>query len=175
MIHRTAPPRLFPLNPRRTRPPNVRGRGRLGDVSIDESGIPYDLGYDPGTSYDPGSSLMTGPNVNLNDPALQIDGSTGANTGTGPGLFTKIATTLINDATSIAAPLIRQNSVQAPYYITGANGAQILYDPSTGRTANAGFTSGINSAIGGLPTSVIIYGLAALATLAVIFSSSPKR
>jgi hypothetical protein len=66
----------------------------------------------------------------------------GANpSGDGGSGWTDLVQTIVDDASKIAAPLIRQDSIKAPYYIAGANGAQILYDPSTGKTANAGAAS----------------------------------
>jgi hypothetical protein len=69
------------------------------------------------------------------------------------GGWTKLLTTLTNDASAIAAPLIRQSTIQAPYYITGANGQQILYDPSTGKVANA---TAASSALGGASGSLLM-------------------
>jgi hypothetical protein len=118
-------------NPQDTRKPAAmihtrrpRRFSRLGSL-IDDSGQSDPSGSSGGT--DPAND----PGYNVTQPGDPASNST-------PSAWSKIATLIVNDATSIAAPLIRQNSIQAPYYITGADGAQILYDPSTGRTANAG-------------------------------------
>lgn len=161
MIHRLTRQARQSLSTRRT---------SMGDLALDDNGQLYDT-----STYDPGSTLMTGPNVNLNDPALQIDSSSNPPSSSGIGTgFTKIATSIINDATAIAAPLIRQSSIQAPYYITGANGAQILYDPSTGKVANAGVTSGINAAIAGLSPSFLLYAALGFAAVLALSSSDKK-
>jgi hypothetical protein len=66
---------------------NAIARGRntslhraLGDVTCDSAGNCYDVTM----SVTYGDELMTGPNVNLNDPALQMDSSshTAGTTGT---------------------------------------------------------------------------------------------
>ncbi len=112
---------------------------RLGDTT---DSVPGD-GLDPATSSDAAPAPLdlyqqAGVNPAYTGTQYNPGGTAPSNSG---GAFTKIATTLINDAASIAAPIIRQNSVQAPYYIAGANGAQVLYDPSTGKVVNAGAAS----------------------------------
>jgi hypothetical protein len=57
---------------------NAALRRALGDVTCDSAGNCYDVSYsitygDPVASG--GSNIMTGPAVNLNDPALQMDSS----------------------------------------------------------------------------------------------------
>ncbi len=70
--------------------------------------------------------LMTGPSVGLNNPALQIDSSSGSG-----GAGGNIWATLANDFTQIARPFV-QSQTQQPYYITQANGQRVLYNPATG-------------------------------------------
>ena len=90
-------------------------------------------------------------------------------TGTGWGdIFTKV----VDNATKIAAPLIRQNSIQAPYYISGPNGSAILYDPSTGKTANAGAASQRTPAV--LSQNLLI-GAGVAAALFFAFTASQNR
>jgi hypothetical protein len=163
--------KLWP-NPEDLRPAamirNRRAFVRLGDLTDDPGDSygaagTYDLYASDGIN--PG---YTGTQISTDTPVYTPPVATPASSTS--GAFTKIATTLINDASAIAAPLIRQSSIQAPYYITGANGAQILYDPSTGKTVNAGAASqlaSINS-----PTTMLI-GLAA--AVAVVFALSARK
>jgi hypothetical protein len=137
---------------------NATLRSRMGDLYDD-------IGVDPsytGTQLTSEGDIMTGPGVNLSDPALQIDSSSMPST-SGSGILT----TLLNDATSIAAPLIRSATQQAPYYVTNAAGQSVLYNPNTGTYTNP---STIGSAIN--PT-VIVIGVGLLAALA--FMGSGRR
>ncbi len=149
-----------------------RRRARLGDIT-DTSSTTLDFPAAPVDTTDPGS-IMTGPNVNLNDPALQIDSSTTTPASSTPAAstspWTKIATTIINDASAIANPLIRQATAAAPYYITGANGAQVLYDPTTGKVVNAG----IGTAIANLSPNTLLYAALAIAALFALSESGKK-
>lgn len=123
-----------------------RAAARLGDVS--EDGVPIYDGLPPGnpTTYE------------------QPSGGSG---------WTKILTTVVDDATRIAAPLIRQANIKAPYYIEGANGAQILYDPSTGKTANAGAASQRTPAV--ISQNLLIGGAVLAAVFVAISASTGKR
>lgn len=71
-------------------------------------------------------------------------------------------TTLVNDATQLATPLIRSATQQAPYYVTSPSGQSVLYNPNTGNVANA---SSIGSAIN--PTYLVL-GVALIAGFALI-------
>jgi hypothetical protein len=120
--------------------------------------------YQDGTNPDPtyGGTVLPGDPITAQPPPSTSDSSG----------WTKIFTTITNDAAAIAAPLIRQSSIQAPYYIAGANGAQILYDPSTGKTANAGSAAQRTPAV--VSQNILIAaGLGIAALLA--FSVSGKR
>ena len=137
----------------------------MGDVSCDADGNCYDSGsgdYTPAPVdlpvYSGGASpsaqalqlspqFMTGPSVALNNPALQIDSSSNPS-GSGASLLN----TLVSSAASVAAPLVRAATQQAPYYITNpATGQSALYNPNTGTFAGASATLGSMS-----PTTLLI-------------------
>lgn len=126
---------------------SVTRRAVLGDICTDES------------------CMMTGPNVNLNDPALQIDSSSYPTFNGGYGSAPAQAPwydQLINSAASIAAPLIRAETQQQPRYITSPTGQSVLYNPNTGQVVGgANIASAIN------PTYLVI-GIAAIAALAFV-------
>lgn len=128
----------------------VRRQARLGDLSTD-------AGSGEGPEYD---GVPPGSQTGYEYPAAG-----------GSGGWTRIATTIIDDATRIAAPLVRQSNIQAPYYIAGANGAQILYDPSTGKTANAGSAAARTPAV--LSQNLLI--AAAIGAVALFAFSSSQR
>lgn len=134
-----------------------RYRSRLGDDSTDSgdsydifdntpapASVPYDiyngtptLGaptpiYVPPSSPSPGASTFP---VAQNSPGATSGAALVTPPSTSP--WAVIGTAIANDASALAAPLLRQATTKAPYYITGANGAQVLYDPSTGKTINA--------------------------------------
>lgn len=110
------------------------------------------------------SCMATGPSVNPNDPALQMDSSyTPYSGGTyGAPSSQPWYTTLINDAAQIATPLIRSSTQQQPYFITSPSGQSVLYNPNTG---TVGGGTSIGSAIN--PT-YIIGGIAVIAALAFL-------
>lgn len=132
MVNRRPSRRTRGMSPRMAM--QLQGLGYLDDEGnyvpdpTDTSGID-DSSLDtlPLVSSDPNSILAASAGV--------PDASSSPSSSTNP--FTTIATTVVNDASQALAPLIRQSTIKAPYYITGANGAQILYDPSTGQVVNA--------------------------------------
>jgi len=120
--------KLWP-NPIDLSSPPIRQRRLAGLTGyIDATG-----NYQDGTNPDPTYGGTVAPPDYVQGPANVFIA-----TPPPAGGWTSILSTIANDASAIAAPLVRQASIQAPYYIAGANGAQILYDPSTGKTANAG-------------------------------------
>lgn len=113
---------------------NAALRGALGDAS----------GYDPSTDY----SVLVAPTVPDLSTA-QIDAGYQSNLATeqaaanatiaslapslGPASSgSGFLSTLANDLTSIARPLVNSAAAK-PYYITGPNGQQVLYNPATGQ------------------------------------------
>ena len=79
---------------------------------------------------------------------------------------TSFATTLVNDATALAAPLIKAATAQKPYLIAGPNGTQVLYNPNTGGTSAAG---GVTAALSS-PTTLLL-----LAAGVAFFALSSKK
>lgn len=129
------------------------GLGRMGDIQCDSDGNCYDttagtLVYSPtdastasgGVAGDqiPSGTYATGytdqyaPGGSLN-PSLPSAAPAPASS--------NIFSTLINDAASIGTSLIKASTQQKPYYITGANGQQVLYNPNTGATVGTGLSS----------------------------------
>jgi len=105
-------------------------RRKMGDL-VEEPSIDEQIAYinDLTESTYGTGDLMTGPGVALNNPALQIDSSSGS----GRNIWATIA----EDFTQIARPFI-QSQTQQPYYITQKNGQKVLYNPATGSTINTG-------------------------------------
>jgi hypothetical protein len=69
-----------------------------------------------------------------------------------------LATALATDATTVAAPLVKAATQQAPYYITGPNGQAVLYNPNTGAVGTAAATTA--SSLSTLsPTTLLMVGL----------------
>ena len=142
----------------------------LGDVNCDSDGNCYD---DTTGTYTPApvldictdpSCMMSGPNptaAQLNQPIYPtgVAPTVTPATSSVPGIFT----TLLNDAASIAAPIVRSATQQQPYYITNpATGQSVLYNPNTGTTA-----SGVSAALGSVSPVVLLAGLAVLGFLAL--------
>lgn len=69
-------------------------------------------------------------------PMPNVDPAGGLFT-TGPSFWT----TLANDITAIAAPIVRTATMPKPYYVTNAQGQQVLYNPATGVPAVSGSVS----------------------------------
>jgi hypothetical protein len=67
--------------------------------------------------------------------------------------------TIANDITAIAAPLVRSATAPKPYYVTNAQGQQVLYNPATGQSVSAAGSLSIS------PTLMI--GLAVLAAVLI--------
>jgi hypothetical protein len=134
--------------------PARHSRRRLGALDDEGNYIPDSPSPDviaPGT-YSGGYTDPFAPGGSLNPPASG-------------GSFTQIATTVVNDATKLLAPIVRQSTIQAPYYIAGANGAQVLYDPSTGKTLNAGAANQLATA--GSSGTLIALGLGLVAAVVI--------
>lgn len=67
--------------------------------------------------------------------------------------------TIANDVTQLAAPLIRQATAPKPYYVTNAQGQQVLFNPSTGQIAGSGSLSMS-------PTAWLLIGIVGIGFLA---------
>lgn len=156
-----------------------RGMGRIGDIQCDADGNCYDseagsLVYSPtdastasggiagdqvatGT-YASGYADQYAPGGSLN-PSLP----SGAAPAPAPSSSGGIFSTLLNDAASIGTSIIKASTQQKPYYITGPNGQQVLYNPNTGGTVAA---SSVN------PT-VLLFGALGIG-LVLLMSASKK-
>lgn len=67
---------------------------------------------------------------------------------------------LINSTAQLAAPIVKAATQQQPYYITGANGQQVLYNPNTAQVVGSG--------LGSISPTVLLIGLGVVAI--VMFS-----
>ncbi len=121
-------------------PPGLRNRTLRGSLG-DSNG---DYGGETNNPANPAS-------IGISSGA----GSAGPSTGS-------IFTTIANDITAIAAPLVRQATAPRPYYVTNPQGQQVLYNPSTGQalSASGGFSATLS------PTAWLLIGVAAIALLA---------
>ena len=145
--------------------PSMRNRalrGALGDLQCDQDGNCYDSGVLVSSATGDSGPLMTGPVVDLNDPSLQLDSSSGSLSPTAsPGSSSNLLSTLLTDVGSIGTSLVKSATQQKPYYITGPNGQQVLYNPNTGSVAaGATIASAINPTV--LLFAVLGIGAAAL-------------
>lgn len=112
---------------------NAGLRGTLGDDSFDFS-VPDPSSIDPGIPTDIGANTYAefGAPVGQSFPTLQPS--------TSPSFFT----TLANDVTSLAAPIVRAVTSK-PYYVTNpATGQQVLYNPATGQSVG-GLSASLSS------------------------------
>lgn len=162
-----------------------------GNVSPDSPSV---------TDYQPGGTLYTPPLPTDSISAAQLqtmaqvyaatpDSGTlpaGMTPGTGivasPAPSSGIANLLAaitTDASKIAAPLIATAARQQPYYITGSNGAQVLYDPNTGTVATAKTTitsdlaAGVKAVTSAIPSTYLLLGAVLIGLLA--FSSEKGK
>jgi hypothetical protein len=127
-------------------------RGALGDAGTGDF-LTF-LGDNP----DLAAQVDTYQSQNPGDPitgAAQMPA-----TGPNPG-WSGFLTNIVNDATAIAAPLIRQATAPRPYYITNPAGQSVLYNPATGGVSNP---TSIGSALN--PTAVLL-GLGVLVVVLV--------
>jgi hypothetical protein len=145
-------------------------RGALGDLQCDSDGNCYDSGtlVSAGNVCTDPSCMMSGPNVNLNDPALQMDSSGGSLSPGGSYSSPSSAssspswlTALINDVGSIGSSALKASTQKQPYYITGPNGQAVLYNPNTGTVAGT-------SAIGTVSPTIILFGILGLGAVALL-------
>ena len=145
-------------------------RGTLGDVACDQDGNCFDTttGATLSTSEDaPDPSTLPsilGPNFTsslaanaaaLNPPAGSLSPLPASPT-TG-----NVLTTLFNDLAQVATPLVKAATTPQPYYITNAQGQQVLYNPATGTVV---------SSTGALSTTTIVIGLAVIAGVLALSS-----
>lgn len=121
-------------------------RGALGDNSDD----PGSYTIDPTAGAPP--DIVNGP-VYMTPSGATTYIPPSAATG---GLSPNILTTLFNDATALAVPVVKAATQQAPYYITGPNGQAVLYNPNTG--AASGLSS-LTSSPGLLLGAALLIGL----------------
>lgn len=139
-------------------------RGTLGDgddYSIYEGdpdlGIPAVAPID----YNSFDSSLEQSSYNLANPNT-INASMGVPGSSGGG---SLWSTLLNDATSLAAPIIKNATQQQPYYVTGPNGQAVLYNPNTGGVVGA------TASLGSISPTVLLIGIGALA----LFAFSGKK
>jgi len=151
-------------------------RGSLGIAFLPLSGL-HDVQCDQdGNCYTDGvltsSPPSTAPSGYYEDPAELgqyssppiTSGGSSSSSGANPY---SLAAALAADAASVAAPLTKALSQQAPYYITNpATGQSVLYNPNTGATASG--VSSLASLTGSLSPTTLLIGLALLAALAVV-------
>ena len=151
--------------------PSMRNRalrGALGDVNCDADGNCVDTSTGDFTA----APVYSAPGVT--DPT---DCLYGANAATGgcnaapaglapistpaPTSSSNLLSTLLTDVGSIGTSLVKSATQQKPYYITGPNGQQVLYNPNTGSVAaGATIASAINPTV--LLFAVLGIGAAAL-------------
>lgn len=99
-------------------------RGALGDNSDD----PGSYTIDPSAGAAP--DIVTGPVY-----MTPSGGTTYTPPSSAGASSSGFLSTLINDATALAVPVVKAATQQAPYYITGPNGQAVLYNPNTGQAA----------------------------------------
>lgn len=131
---------------------NSQLRGALGDVNCDADGNCYD---DSSGTYTPAPVLQApdipgGYGATTPIDVTALSNAIGQNTSliapvtTTSSGSTGFLSTLVNDVTQLASPLVRAAAAK-PYYIMGPNGQQVLYNPATGTTSTgiaAVFSSG---------------------------------
>jgi hypothetical protein len=127
-------------------------RGTLGD---DSDGL-----YDSDTIYS-SDDVMTGPlptSAQLNQPLYPLassSSSSGAST-------TSLLTALANDAATVAAPIVKAATTQAPQWITNpVTGQSVLYNPNTGGLATGTSALGTMSPTVLIGAGVIVFALMA--------------
>ena len=134
-------------------------RGTMGDVNCDQDGNCYDDSTGTFTVAPPDVSTL--PDLGVPTVALPASflptasGSPAAPVGTSTGFLSTLAT----DLTSLAAPIVKAATAQKPYYITNAQGQQVLYNPATGQTV-----SGL-SAVFSSPSAPLFIGVAIVAII----------
>jgi hypothetical protein len=149
-----------------------RNRARIGRLA-DYVGDDYVGGFVD--SY-PGDAVLPGTYSGGYSDPYAPGGSLNTTLKSGTD-WTKLFTTLANDATSIAGPIIARDTRQTPYYIQGAGGAQVLYDPNTGKVATAATTSttdlasGVRAVTSAIPSTYLLLGAAVLLAFLII----PKK
>ncbi len=156
--------------------PSMRNRslrGALGDINCDADGncVDTDTGvFTPAPVYsDPG---ITDPGDCLYGANSATGGCNAAPAGLAPvstpapsstaSSSSNLLSTLLTDVGSIGTSLVKTATQQKPYYITGTNGQQVLYNPNTGTVATgATIASAIN------PTVLLfaVLGIGAVALL----------
>lgn len=154
--------------------PSMRNRnlrGALGDVACDTDGNCYDT--DSGTALslndngvityqgaipDP-TDMVLSPTTGAGGTALPLSPGQPA---TAAASSTNIFGTLATDAGNIAASLVKAATQQQPYYITGPNGQQVLYNPNTGQIATGATLAG------SLSPTVIILGILGIGAVALL-------
>lgn len=144
--------------------------GDLGDTLCDDTGC-YDSAT--GSTFPAPPPIPGGYGYEAPVDLSVLNASIAANTPMPAAPTTGSASpawlnTLINDATSLVSPIVKQVTQQQPYYIAGPNGQSVLYNPVTGTVQGSGVSlSTIN------PT-VIMLGLGALALFAFMGSGSRR-
>jgi hypothetical protein len=147
---------------------------RLGQITCDADGNCYDADTGDYTTPTPIAPIAPSPaqvNAELY-PSILAD-QAAATAAMNPSTFpvgsspttggSSLFTTLANDLTTLAAPLTKAlaASTAKPYYITGPNGQQVLYNPATGTTV-----SGLAASFSSNPTLWLLGGLAVVVLIA---------
>jgi transglutaminase-like putative cysteine protease len=138
---------------------HTRRKGLLGDLYSD-------AGVDPTYTDTQYSSAPTAA-PDLIPAGTYAGGYTDQYAPQPPNPWGQIGATIANDAAKIATPLLRQATIQAPYYIQGQGGQQILYDPSTGKTSAASLSTGLSSVLGSSSPLLIAAAVAAVLLIAM--------
>jgi transglutaminase superfamily protein len=147
------------------RVPTMRNRtlrGAMGDISCDSDGNCYDtaagtLVYSPtDPSFNPGG-LPDQVNPGLDLAALNA-GSSAPSSSSAPSWLSA----LITDVGNIGTSLVKSATAPKPYYVTAANGQQVLYNPATGAAVA---TPG---ALGSISPTVILFGVLGLGAVALL-------
>lgn len=142
---------------KQSRPPSsMRNRrlrtaltGRLGDIDCDDAGNCVDT--DTGLSTTPteatdSSNIVVYPDQTASTSVVEGPysvGSSSAPTSSSTGIASTLST-LFNDATAVAAPVVKA-AVSQPYYITNAQGQQVLYNPATGTTVGSSLATSLGA------------------------------
>ena len=136
-------------------------RGALGDVACDQDGNCFDTvsGTSLTTSGDaPDPSTL--PSLLPTNYAQQLAQNAAALSPPAGSLAPlpsspstgNVLSTLFNDLAQVATPLVKAATTPKPYYITNAQGQQVLYNPATGAVVS----STISPTVIGIGAAVLI-------------------
>jgi hypothetical protein len=121
-------------------------RGTIGDLACDQDGNCFDTstGETLTTSGDaPDPSTLPSP-LGTNFPATLAANAAALNPPAGSlsplpanPTSSNVLTTLFNDLAQVATPIVKAATTPQPYYITNAQGQQVLYNPATGQVVSS--------------------------------------